>query len=214
MSSKAVFSTACFPSIEYLSAMVSFQEIIFDTAAHFIKQTNRNRFHFAGQGGIQSISVPVNHNQLFTVPENEVMLSFNSFWQRTLWRSITTAYNRSAYFEFYADGFQKILFSKNELLTDFNEAALKWILDCFGFSITFQYTKIYKPIYSDMPDYRFISNRKKNEPALEINFKKYPQVFSEAHGFIKNLSALDLVFNMGPAATDYLADQVSIPPST
>jgi hypothetical protein len=34
--------------------------------------------------------------------------------------------------------------------------------------------------------------------------KKYDQVFMEKHGFISNLSILDILFNLGPESTDYL----------
>ena len=34
--------------------------------------------------------------------------------------------------------------------------------------------------------------------------KRYDQVFMEKHGFIANLSILDLLFNLGPESTDYL----------
>ena len=33
---------------------------------------------------------------------------------------------------------------------------------------------------------------------------EYPQVFQERHGFLQNLSTLDLLFNEGPAAKAYL----------
>ena len=35
--------------------------------------------------------------------------------------------------------------------------------------------------------------------------EKYDQVFMEKNGFIANLSILDLLFNLGPESTDYLA---------
>ena len=35
-------------------------------------------------------------------------------------------------------------------------------------------------------------------------FPKYPQVFDYKHGFIENLSILDLIFNVGPESNNYL----------
>jgi hypothetical protein len=34
--------------------------------------------------------------------------------------------------------------------------------------------------------------------------KRYDQVFMEKHGFIPNLSILDLLFNLGPESGEYL----------
>ena len=36
------------------------------------------------------------------------------------------------------------------------------------------------------------------------NIPRYDQVFMEKHGFISNLSILDILFNLGPESTDYL----------
>ena len=37
-----------------------------------------------------------------------------------------------------------------------------------------------------------------------IKICRYDQVFMEKHGFIANLSILDLLFNLGPDSSDYL----------
>jgi len=38
-------------------------------------------------------------------------------------------------------------------------------------------------------------------------FEPYTQVFDDKHGFINNLSVLDLIFNEGKYALDYLKNQ-------
>ena len=48
---------------------------------------------------------------------------------------------------------------------------------------------------------RFLANAKTNPRG---DFPAYPQVFEDRHGFIPNLSVLDLLFNEGPSARDYL----------
>ena len=57
----------------------------------------------------------------------------------------------------------------------------------------------------DASDLRFLVN-----PKSDVNFQneKYTQVFDDKHGFINNLSVLDLLFNEGPNALDYLENQV------
>lgn len=39
---------------------------------------------------------------------------------------------------------------------------------------------------------------------ISISFPRYPQVFESRHGFIPDLSILDLIFNLGPDAKKYL----------
>ena len=48
--------------------------------------------------------------------------------------------------------------------------------------------------------------REKIHPAKEriLQTPRYSQVFEERHGFIPNLSILDLLFNKGPEVNEYL----------
>ena len=50
--------------------------------------------------------------------------------------------------------------------------------------------------------------KKKSEHLMPLS--RYPQTFEHKHGFIPDLSILDLVFNMGPASADYLQKHVSL----
>jgi hypothetical protein len=56
---------------------------------------------------------------------------------------------------------------------------------------------------SGINDYRAFVNGKKDTSA----FESYPQVFKNKYGFINNLSVLDLIFNEGKFALDYLKAQ-------
>jgi hypothetical protein len=51
-------------------------------------------------------------------------------------------------------------------------------------------------------DFRFLADGKKDSSSFE---KK--QVFDDKHGFINNLSILDLLFNEGKFTVDYLKNQ-------
>ena len=52
-------------------------------------------------------------------------------------------------------------------------------------------------------DYRILADGKK-DPS---QFEAYPQVFEEKQGFLNNLSVLDLLFNEGKFALEYLKNQ-------
>jgi len=52
-------------------------------------------------------------------------------------------------------------------------------------------------------DYRILVDGKKDKSQFEI----YTQVFDDKHGFLNNLSVLDLLFNEGKYALDYLKSQ-------
>ena len=52
-------------------------------------------------------------------------------------------------------------------------------------------------------DFRALVDGKKDQS----QFESYTQVFDDKHGFLNNLSVLDLLFNEGKYALDYLKNQ-------
>ena len=54
-----------------------------------------------------------------------------------------------------------------------------------------------------LKDFSPLANEKKDTTQIE----EFTQVFNEKHGFINNLSILDLLFNEGRYAVDYLKNQ-------
>ena len=55
-----------------------------------------------------------------------------------------------------------------------------------------------------MKDYRMAIRPKNPEPDPDFTPKRYYQVYEQKHGFLPNLSILDLLFNMGPESICYL----------
>ena len=72
-----------------------------------------------------------------------------------------------------------------------------------GIFIPFDKTTEYFHKVSDKTDFRYLVNGKKDNTQIE----PYTQVFENKHGFINNLSILDLLFNEGRYAVDYLKQQ-------
>lgn len=205
MNNGAVFSTACFPTIEYMSFLLKEEPIYIEAFEYFIKQTNRNRYHIAGPSGVQALYIPVAKNTSKNVAINEIRISYDEPWQRTHWRSIMASYNRSAYFEYYKDELEKLFFKRHDFLLKFNMELLDWVLASLKITKQMTFTELYQAKTSlEMPDYRYISNERTNSPLTNKPFKNYPQVFSQQSGFIANLSIIDLLFNTGPASLSYL----------
>ena len=53
-------------------------------------------------------------------------------------------------------------------------------------------------------DYRSAIRPKNPEADPDFEAKPYYQVYQQKHGFLPNLSILDLLFNMGPESIFYL----------
>jgi hypothetical protein len=194
-----------FPSITYFSKVLADDEIVLDQHEHFIRQTLRNRCLIAGPNGIQKLVIPVKHTNGLPFSMKEVRISNEQSWQRQHWRSLSAAYNRSAFFEFYQDDFYPFYHTKFEFLIDFNTELINMVIQCLGIKISVNYSEKYYPENDpSIQDYRYLSEQEK---VAEFTQKAYPQVFSGKFGFIPGLSIADLLFNAGNASLNYLVTE-------
>ena len=88
-------------------------------------------------------------------------------------------------------------------MMDLNFQIFKIVNECLGIDLPFSKTDEYFHKIQDKTDFRYLVNGKKDPFVNE----EYTQVFEEKHGFIPNLSILDLLFNEGRHAVDYLKNQ-------
>src|SRR5690606_35285222 len=101
------------------------------------------------------------------------------------------------------DDIAPIFQKKHTFLMDLNLEVFELLNQCLGISITPKKTIEYFHEVNDVSDFRFLANGKKDQTQCE----PYTQVFGEKHGFLNNLSVLDLLFNEGRYALDYLKKQ-------
>ena len=118
------------------------------------------------------------------------------------WRAIYAAYQASPYFLYYKHELEFIFRNKHKLLFDLNLEITKKLCQIIGIKTQINITEEFVKQGSQKNDHRFDISPKVN-PTIE-NFPAYVQVFSDRHGFIKNLSILDLLFNLGPDTLNYL----------
>lgn len=86
---------------------------------------------------------------------------------------------------------------------DYNFSIFEVIQTLLGMNLPFEQTTEYQKEHQDIKDYRFLVDGKKDS----LVFESYIQVFEDKHGFLSNLSILDLLFNEGRYALDYLRNQ-------
>lgn len=150
--------------------------------------------------GIQTLTVPVikvNGNHTLT---KDIEVSYKESWQQVHLRCLESAYRKSAYFDYYFPYFEKIYKQKFSTLTELNDYCLKVILKLIKVKKDFSYTEDFEKIINEN-DFRICLS--KNE-VNKKEMKPYYQVFADRHGFISNLSVVDLLFNEGPSAINYL----------
>lgn len=193
-----------FPNIYWWQCAVRAQKILWDRAEHFQKMSFRNRYLIAGPDGVITLSVPVAEGRQQRRPMGCVRTDMRDKWQLRHWRTLQSAYNRSPYFEFYADQLAPLFTRHYELLTEFNQASIDAIARLMG--ITWESVCVDDYISMPEPDIMDIRNDFlcKSYSYQIRSPKPYYQVFADRAGFLPNLSILDLLFNEGPATLSYL----------
>lgn len=197
---------AYFGPIDQFVAFAKADEVIFENEDNYQKQTYRNRQFIYGANGKLLLNIPVQHahkgekHQLY----KEVKIENNFHWQRDHWRSLQTVYRTSPFFEYYEDGFAPLYEQKQAYLLDFNYRCLEVVLTALSLDISFSKTTEYIKRPENLTDLRKLIVSKRENPK---NQTRYAQVFEEKHGFLKNLSILDLLFNEGPATLEHLKNE-------
>jgi hypothetical protein len=176
-------------------------DFLIEKHEHFPKQTYRNRANIYSPDGPLTLVVPVVKGSKVHTPVKDVKISYDFNWQRLHWLSLQGCYRRSAYFEYYEDDFAVFYEAKEPFLFDLNENILHMLLKLLKIKAALKFTQDYQAEYPGLNDLRNSIN-----PKRESHFpqKPYYQLFEQRHGFIKNLSIVDLLFNQGPQSLNYL----------
>ncbi len=198
----AVLPMFYLPPVEYFSQLSRYNpDFLIEKHEHFPKQTYRNRANIYSPDGILTLVVPVAKGSKGHTPIKDVKISYDFNWQRLHWMSLQACYRRSAYFEYYEDDFAPFYESKETFLFDYNQQLLGMLLKLLKIKASPVYTESYQADYPSLFDFRANINSKKSS-AFEQ--KPYFQLFEQRHGFFSNLSIVDLLFNQGPQAINYL----------
>jgi len=203
--SLTLLSTAYLPPIQYFSKLKKYKEVSIEYHEHFPKQTYRSRCHIYGANGILKLSVPIIHSGERTSIK-DINISYSDNWQKLHWKSIESAYRCSPYFEFYEREFAPFYSDKKfETLIDLNNGLTQLILRLLKIDARVTPTNEYFKEITDGIDLRnVISPKVPFNTDRDFVSQQYIQVFGNKHGFIPNLSVVDLLFNEGPYAINFL----------
>jgi len=194
--------TAYFPSVSYFAFLLNSKNIYIEQMETFPRQTFRNRCEIMTEAGKASLVVPVIKPQGNHTMTKNVEICYREPWNRNHWKALQAAYRSSPFFNYYADTFQQLFETQETSLINNNHSILKIISALLGIDLSIQFTQDYKKKPEDMLDLRLEISPKK--PNLFNEFPRYPQVFEYKYGFVPGLSILDLLFNMGQDARNYL----------
>lgn len=196
---KVVLPLFYFPPISWFKEFLnSDNEVVLEQFEHFPKQTYRNRANIYAANGKLSLIIPTQHKGKQAMKDVEI--SYAEDWQTQHWKSIKSAYQASPYFEYYELKLAKIFNSQPKTLFELNLKCLEIVLDILKTEKEFSFSSDYESLPAE-EDFRSKFSAKVESEEV---FPEYYQTFSDKDGFIKNLSVLDLICNIGPESRAYI----------
>lgn len=176
-------------------------------------------------GGPKWLTIPVNNKNDF-LPINEIKINNKINWQEEHWNKIFENYKKTKYFNEYEECIKKIIFEKKESISKMNTALIIKILDILNIKRDIRYSSelnvdgkglekivnLVKEVGADeyisgqgKGSLRYITGNEKifRENKINLQFQKFnhPEYFQIHGDFVKNLSVLDIIFNLGPEDT-------------
>ena len=207
-----LLSTTYFGPIQWYQKLYHAEEVQIEQWESFQKQTYRNRCLIATTNGVQALTVPVERHIVGNLESpttketiKDLRISDHGNWRHLHWNALQSAYGESPFFDYYQDDIRPFFEKRWEFLLDFNEEIRQKMCELIDFQPHVSYTKEYIPESllithhsSLITSYRETIRPKHPVPDPDFTPKPYYQVYQQKHGFLPNLSILDLLFNMGP----------------
>lgn len=198
MNNTVLLPSAYLAPIQHYSKLKNYSDCIIEHHEHFAKQTYRSRCDVYSPNGILTLSIPLvkrNHRQC----TKDIKISYEYDWQKLHWRSLESCYRRSPFFEYFEDDFLPFYTDKKfDFLIDLNESMQQEILKLLKLKPNYTFSNEYHKTYEGSDDFRSLLSPKislTKDTSFVSN--PYMQVFETRHGFIPNLSIVDLLFNQG-----------------
>ena len=184
-----------FPSLSWWRTAFSKKAILINQAEHYRKMNHRNRYELAGPQGRQMLNIPLKGGRNQKRPMEEVQICYDTDWQGNHWKTIRTLYQRSPFFEYFAEDIQTLFLEKTGGLCDWSLKSILTINRLLDLKINITTTGYYQENQSGtLPDPGEIMSL--HPPGISNNIT-YHQVFENRSGFLPDCSILDLLFCEG-----------------
>ena len=165
----------------------------------YVKQTYRNRCVIADAKGPLALTIPTEKGTPGKCLMRDIRISDHGNWRHQHWNALEAAYRHTPFFQYYEDDFRPFYEKKIPFLYEFNIQLTQLVADLIGLEATLKPTDEYRHSSDGNADFRaLITPRVSWEADAAFHPTPYYQVFKEKHGFLPNLSIIDLLFNMGP----------------
>ena len=215
------------PWLGFFEKMLRADVFVLLDDVQFSKGDFQNRNRVKGQGGAQWLTVPVAQRSGQRIDEVEVA---GDAWRAKHWKTLRSCYARAAHFGEFAGVFEEFYARPWAKLSELNVEAIRMLARAFGVEKEFVFSStlgaggqkselvlnICKAVgatryYSGRAGSTYLDAEAFRRAGVEIVVQEfehpvYEQLFMNEQGFVPNLSAVDLLFNLGAAGLGLIAD--------
>ena len=125
-----LLTSAYLPPIHYFARLYAATTVYLEGYDHYVKQTYRNRCIIAGPDGPLALTLPIVHDKTKGhTATRDIRLSNHGDWRHQHTIALTSAYESSPFFDYYAPDILPLYEKPWERLMDFNTALLHTLLD-------------------------------------------------------------------------------------
>lgn len=227
---QALLATTYFGPVQWYQKLCRYDSVLIERHESFRKQSFRNRCVIATANGPQALTVPVTRGE--SAMTRDTRVSDHGNWRHLHWHALMSAYSESPFFDYYADDLRPFFERRYDFLYDLNMDICTKMCELLDLRPDIRETTEFlktgtsnaepeakngeqatrneeqgttEDAKQEHPrDFRNVIDPKHPLPDTDFEPRRYYQVFERRHGFIPNLSILDLLFNMGPEAIFYL----------
>jgi hypothetical protein len=168
-----------FPSIAYFAK--AYQSNLW---IPFSNQEN-SFYEIGGANQIETLRIPITHGSKNNTPELWE-ISYQHKWIKEHKNAWKTAYGKSPFYAYYDYKLERILDQHIPSFKDLQITLLQELIPWIGFE--------------DIP---VLHETRTIDPLESTSYVEYYQVFETKFQHRKNLSIIDLIFNLGPEAISY-----------
>ncbi len=203
LNSELLLPSAYFGPVSYyaLLAKSTAKNAWIEQKETYPKQSWRNRCTILTDQGPLDLIIPVKRAQGNHTPFHLIETDNQSRWYLNHWRAITSAYNASPFFMYYRDQIEPFFKGGFDNLLEQNVQLTSMMLSLLKIEMKLLLTQDFR-VPESASDLRVCLSPKK--PPIFKVFPHYTQVFGDNSSFYRNLSILDVLFNLGPESKAYL----------
>jgi len=212
------------PWLGFFEQMSRCDVFVYLDDVQYTKNDWRNRNRIKTKDGIQWLTVPVSYK--FGQKIRDVTINNTYPWKRKHIHALRMWYSKSKFFSVYSEEIEQILKREWTYLVDLDIEVTRWLIKKLGITTKtvlssglstttndkqYRLVEICKALdcdyfYEGKSGQNYINTEFFKANGITIEFQdyqhpQYPQLWGE---FVPYLSAIDLLFNVGPESPDYI----------